>query len=166
MLCLVDVFFNRQSVFIWVLTVLIVPPILSFIHVRKTSFINFSWKTNRSYISNVISLNNSKIGDYADRISLVTTDTAMCVPCIDLYFVINWNKVPDKKESLQQIRLFYFPPFWAFHLYVATFEQHCIYTTYISSVDTMTQSLLYLSWFLRMRDAAYRGATRPLVHSG
>ena len=46
--CLVDVFFNRQSVYIWVQTVLLFSSICSFICMRQTSYRGFARKTKRS----------------------------------------------------------------------------------------------------------------------
>jgi hypothetical protein len=47
-LCLVDVFFNRQSAYLWVQTVLLFSPTCSFIRMRQTSYRGFSRKTKRS----------------------------------------------------------------------------------------------------------------------
>ena len=48
LLCLVDVFFNRQSAYLWVQTVLLFSPTCFFIRMRQTSYRGFSRKTERS----------------------------------------------------------------------------------------------------------------------
>jgi hypothetical protein len=48
LLCLMDVFFNRQSAYLWVQTVLLFSPTCSFIRMRQTSYRGFSRKTKRS----------------------------------------------------------------------------------------------------------------------
>jgi hypothetical protein len=48
LLSLVDVFFNRQSAYLWVQTVLLFSPTCSFIRIRQTSYRGFSKKTKRS----------------------------------------------------------------------------------------------------------------------
>jgi hypothetical protein len=45
---LVDMFFNRQSAYLWVQTVLLFSPTCSFIRMRQTSYMGFSRKTKRS----------------------------------------------------------------------------------------------------------------------
>ena len=46
-LSLVDVFFNRQSAYLWVQAVLLFSPTCSFIRMRQTSYMGFSRKTKR-----------------------------------------------------------------------------------------------------------------------
>ena len=48
LLCLVDVFFNRQSAYTWVQTVLLFSPTCSFIYMRHTWYRCFPRKTKRS----------------------------------------------------------------------------------------------------------------------
>jgi len=48
LLYLVDVFFNRQSPYLWVQTVLLFSPTCSLIRMRQTSYRSFSRKTKRS----------------------------------------------------------------------------------------------------------------------
>ena len=59
LLCLVDVFFNRQSAYLWVQTVLFFSPTCSFIRMRHFTF---------RYINDVLSLNISRFGDFVDGI--------------------------------------------------------------------------------------------------
>jgi len=47
LLSLVDVFFNRQSAYLWVQTVLVFSPTCSFIRMRQTSYMGFTRKTKR-----------------------------------------------------------------------------------------------------------------------
>jgi len=46
--CLMDVFFNRLSAYIWVQIVLLFLPTCSFIRIRQTSYRGFSRKTKRN----------------------------------------------------------------------------------------------------------------------
>ena len=48
LLSLVDVFFTRQSAYLWVQTVLLFSPICSFTRMRQTSYRDFSRKTKRN----------------------------------------------------------------------------------------------------------------------
>ena len=52
---LVDVFFNRQSAYLWVQTVLLFSPTCSFIRMRQTSYRGFSRKTKRNQPDPLIS---------------------------------------------------------------------------------------------------------------
>jgi hypothetical protein len=47
MLCLVDVFFNRESAYLWVQAVLLFSPTCSFIGMRETTYRGFSRKMKR-----------------------------------------------------------------------------------------------------------------------
>jgi hypothetical protein len=55
LLSLVDVFFNRQSAYIWAQTVLLFSPTCSFIRMRQTSYRGFSRTTKRSQPDPLIS---------------------------------------------------------------------------------------------------------------
>ena len=75
--CLVDVFFNRWSEYLWVQTGLLFSPPCSFIRTRQPSYRGFPRKPNilaRSfsitfrYIDDVLSLNNLKFGGFVDHI--------------------------------------------------------------------------------------------------
>ena len=87
LLCVVGVFFNRRSAYIWVQTVLFSLTYF-LIPTRQPSYKGFSIIQKEAiplhvrYIDDVISLNNYKFGDFVDRIYpieleiKVTTDTA------------------------------------------------------------------------------------------
>ena len=92
----VDLFFC-----LWVQTVLLFPPICSFIRMRQTSYRGFSRKIEKKlarsfnftfrYIGDVLSLNNSRFGDFVDPIELEikdTTDTYRSASYIDLHIEI------------------------------------------------------------------------------
>jgi hypothetical protein len=112
---LVDVFFNRQSAYLWLQTVLLFSPSCSFIRMRQISYRGFSrktkWKLARSfkftfhYIDGVLSLNNSRFVDCVDLIYPIeleikdTTDTHMSASYLDLYLNL---------ETLRQKRWFQF----------------------------------------------------------
>ena len=90
-----DVFFNRQSAYLWIQTVQLFSPTCSFIRMRQTSNRDFSRKTKRSYIDDVFSLNNSRFGDFVDCIYpieleiKVTTDTYRSASDLDLRLEID-----------------------------------------------------------------------------
>ena len=86
-------FFNNQSALLFSST-------CSFIRTRQTSYRSFSRKTNRSYSNPLISrstiqMNNSKFGDFVDRIYLIelqikdTTDTARSASYLDINLKID-----------------------------------------------------------------------------
>ena len=73
-----DVFFNRQSAYLWVQTVFLFSP-TSFLYSDEADFIQgFLKKSEKKlarsfnftfrYIDDVLSLNNSRFGDFVDRI--------------------------------------------------------------------------------------------------
>ena len=72
LLCLVDIFFNRESAFSLVPTVLHFQPTFSFTLIgllkknekQQSQSFNFTFR----YIDDVLSLNNSKVGDFLDQI--------------------------------------------------------------------------------------------------
>ena len=74
LLCLVDVFFNRQSAYIWLQTVLLFSLICSFIRMRQTSYRGWSFKFTFHYIDDVLSLKHSRFVD--------------CVDCVDRIYPI------------------------------------------------------------------------------
>ena len=82
---------------------------------------NFTFR----YIDDVLSLNNSRFGDFVDRrypIELeikITTDTDMSASYLDLYLEI--DSEGRLRTTKELISIF---PLWIFHLYVATFQQH------------------------------------------
>ena len=106
-LSLVDVVFNRQSsVYLWVQTVLFFSPTCSFNRMRQIDFIqglltknekklapsfNFAFR----YIDDVLSLNNSRFGDFDDRIYPIefeikyTTDTDRSASYLGLHLEID-----------------------------------------------------------------------------
>jgi hypothetical protein len=61
-------FFNRQSAYLWVKNVFLFSPNCFFIRMRHTSYRGF-------YIDDVLSLNNSKFGDFVDRIYPIELET-------------------------------------------------------------------------------------------
>jgi hypothetical protein len=101
----VDVFFNRQSAYLWVTTVLLFSPTCSFIRTRQTSYRGFSRKNEKKlarsfdftfrYIDDVLSLNNSRFGVFVDRIYPIeleikdTTDTNTSASYLDLHLEID-----------------------------------------------------------------------------
>jgi hypothetical protein len=101
LLCLVGVFFNRKSAFLWITTVFLFSPTCSFVRTRQTSYNGF-WKKNEKklarpinftfrYIGDVLSPNNSTFDDFVDCIYPIelelkdTTVTSMSASCIDLH---------------------------------------------------------------------------------
>ena len=96
--CLVYVFFNRQSTYLWVQTVLLFSQTCIFIRMRHTSYMGFSIKTKNVtflYIYDVHSPNNSRLDDFADRIYHIefqikdTTDTDRSASYLDLHIDID-----------------------------------------------------------------------------
>jgi hypothetical protein len=103
LLCLVGVFFNRQSVFLWVLFVLHISLISCLFRSRRhtgasdeerkeaSPIVNFPFR----YIDDVLSLNYWKFGDFVDRIFSieleikVTTGTARSASYLELHFEID-----------------------------------------------------------------------------
>ena len=77
--------------YLWEQTVLFFSPTCSFIRIRQTPYRGFSRKTKRSYPE----LNNSRFGDFVDRIYLIeleikdTTDTDRCASYLDLHLEID-----------------------------------------------------------------------------
>ena len=118
LLCLVDVFFNIQSIYLWVQTVLLlflysyeadfIQGLLKKSEKKLARYFNFTFR----YIDDVLSLNNSTFGDLVDRIYPIeleikdTTDTARSASYLDL--PRNGQKGPDKNETLRQKRWFQF----------------------------------------------------------
>ena len=105
-------------------TVLLFSPICSFIRMRQTPYMAFSRKWQKKlarssnftfrYIDDVLSLNNSRFGDFVDRIYPIalkikdTTDTDKSASYLDLHLEIDsegWlrTKFYDKRDD------FYFP---------------------------------------------------------
>jgi hypothetical protein len=100
-----DVFFSRQLVYLWVQTVLLFSPTCSIIRMRQTSCRGFSRKSEKKlarsfnftfrYIDDVLSLNNSRFGDFVDRIYPIeleikdTTDTDRSASYLDLHLEID-----------------------------------------------------------------------------
>jgi len=102
LLCLVGVFFNRESAYLWLQTVLLFSPTCSVIRMRQSSYIGFSRKNEkklaRSFkftfhyiIDDVLSLNNSRFVHCFDHIYPIeleikdNTDTDMSASYLDLY---------------------------------------------------------------------------------
>ena len=103
------------------------------------------------YIDDVLSLNNSRFGDFVDRIYTIeleikdTTDTDMFVSYLDLHLEIDSEgrlrtKLYDKRDDFNF-------PIVNFHLYVATFQQHL----------HMDQSIRYSKACGSYQDFLYRG---------
>ena len=100
-----DVFFNRQSAYLWVQTVLVFFVNL-FLYSYEADFIQGLLKKNEKklarsfnltfrYIYDVLSLNNSMFGDFVDRIYPIeleikdTTDTDSSASYLDLHLEID-----------------------------------------------------------------------------
>jgi len=103
LLCLVDVFLNRLSAFLWVPIVFL---ITDFSYSYEADFIQDILKKNEMkvsrlfyfnfrYIDDVLSLNYSQFGDFVDRIYLTkielkdTTYTDRFAYCIELYLELD-----------------------------------------------------------------------------
>ena len=96
---------SSQLVYLWVQTVFIFSPTCSFIHMRQTSYRGFSRKNEKKlarsfnfsfcYIDDVRSQNNSRFGDFVDRIYPIeleikdTTDTDRSASYLDLHLEID-----------------------------------------------------------------------------
>ena len=112
-----EMFFNRQSTYLWVQTLL---PDL-FLYSYEADFIQWLLKKNEGklaqsfnftfrYIDDVLSLNNSRFGDFVDHIYPIeleikdTTDTDTSASYIDLDLEINSEgrlrtKLYDKRDD-------------------------------------------------------------------
>ena len=112
-----NVFFKRQSAYLWVQTVLLFSPTWSFIF-YETGFIQGLLKKNEKklarsfnftfrYLHDVISLRNSRFGDFVDRFYLIelaikdNTDTYRSASYLYLHLE-QWGSV--KNETLRQKR--------------------------------------------------------------
>ena len=145
--CLVDVFFNRRSAFLWVLKVFPFPPTYCFIRMRQTSYMGFLRKSEKKlarffnfmfrYIDDVLSLNNCTLCHFVDRIYAIeleiknTPDTARFASYLDLYPDIDSEirlrtKLYDKRDYLN-FSIMNFP------FKCRTFQQH-LYMEYISLI--------------------------------
>ena len=146
LLSLEDVFFNRQSAYLWGTYC---APLLAdlFLYSYEADFMQGLLKKNEKklarssnftfrYIDYVLSLNNTRFGDFVDRISLIeqleikdTTDTNRSASYHDLHLYIDTERrLRTKHYEKRDVSIF---PLWTFHLYVATFEQH-LHMEYIS----------------------------------
>jgi hypothetical protein len=99
---------------------------------RLARSFNFTFR----YIDDVLSLNNSRFGDFVDRTYPTeleikdTTDTDRSASYFDLHFKIDSEgRLRTNFTTKEIISIF---PLWTFHLYVATF-QHMEY--------------IFLSWY-------------------
>jgi len=140
--------------------VLLFSPICSFIHTKQTSYRGFSTKNEKKlsrsfnltfrYIDDVLSLNNSRFGNFVDRIYPIeleikdTTYTDSSASYLDLHLEIDregWlrTKLYDKRDH------FNFPivdfPFICSNIPAAPADG--VYTV----SDTIFQSLWFLSGF-------------------
>ena len=92
---------------------------------------NFTFR----YIDDVLSLNNSRFGDFVDRTYPIeleikdTTDTDRSASYLDLHLVI--DSVGRLRTTLYEKGIISIFPLWTFHSYVATFQQH-LHMEYIS----------------------------------
>jgi hypothetical protein len=115
-----EMFFNRQSAYLWVQTLL---PDL-FLYSYEADFIQGLLKKNEGklarsfnftfrYIDDVLSLNNSRFGDFVDRIYPIeleikdTTHTDRSASYLDLHLQID-SEGAVKNETLRQKILFQF----------------------------------------------------------
>jgi hypothetical protein len=98
---------------------------------KVTRSFNYTFR----YIDDVLSLNNSRLGDIVDRIYPIeleikdTTDTDRSASYLDLHLTIDSEgqlrtKFNDKRDDFNF-------PIVNFHSYVATFQQH-LHMEYIS----------------------------------
>ena len=94
---------------------------------------NFTFR----YIDDVLSLNNSRFGDFVNRIYPIeleikdTTDTDRSVSYLDLHLDIDSEgRLRTKLHDFTKEMISIFPS-WTFHSYVATFQQH-LHMEYIS----------------------------------
>jgi hypothetical protein len=133
--------------YIWVQTVLLFSPTCSFIRTRQISYRGFSRKNEKKlaqsfnftfrYIDGVLSLNNSRFGDFVHRIYPIelgikdTTDTDRSASYLDLHLENKWGAV--KNKTLRKKEIISIFPLWTFHSYVhvAAFQQH-LHMEYIS----------------------------------
>ena len=117
---LVGMFFKRQSVYLWVQPVLLFSPTCSCIRMRQTSYIGLLKKNEKKlarifnltlrYIYDILSLNNSRFGDFVDCIYPIepeikdTTDADRSVSYLDLHLEIDSEgrlrtKLYDKRDD-------------------------------------------------------------------
>ena len=109
LLCLVVVFVNRQSPFIWVPIVLLFSLTCSLIRIRQTVHRSFSTKTTVNFtlrnIDETISLNNVMFGNYVDHIDPIeleindTTDTGRSTSYFYCHLGIDIKGRPRTKLS-------------------------------------------------------------------
>jgi len=91
---------------------------------RLARSFNFTFR----YIDDVLSLNNSRLGDFVDRIYPIElkikdiTDTDRSASYLDLHLEID-SEGRLRKKLYNKRDDFNFP-LWTFHSYVATFQQH------------------------------------------
>ena len=114
-----DVFFNRQSAWLWVHTVPLFPPTCSFFSYEAVIIQELlkknEKKLNRSfiftfrYIEDVRSLTNSRFGDFVDRLHPIeleindTTDTDRSDSYLDIHLKID-SKGRLRTDTLRQKR--------------------------------------------------------------
>jgi hypothetical protein len=131
-----NMFFNRQSAFLWVQTVLHYSSTCSFTHTKQT-FIEGLLKKNKKtlirsfsftfrYIDDVLSLINSKFCDFGDHIYPVefeikdTTDTERSTSYLDLHLKID-NRGRLRTKLYDKRDYFNFP---IVNFLFITFHQH------------------------------------------
>ena len=124
LLSLVDVFFNKESAYLWVQTMLLFSPICSFYSHEAVVIIEGFLKKNEKklarsfnftfrYIDNVRSLNKSRFWDFVDRLYPIeleikdTTDTDRSASYLDLHLKID-SKGRLRTYTLRQKRWFQF----------------------------------------------------------
>ena len=120
LLCLEEVFFNKQSAYLWVLTLLLLSLTCPFIRMRQTSYKEHLKKNDKKlvrsfnfmfrYIDDVFSPNNSRFGDFVDSSYPIeleikdTTNTDRSPSYLDLHLDIDsgWRirtKLSDKRDN-------------------------------------------------------------------
>ena len=148
-----DVFCNRLSEFWWEPIVPLFLPTCFFIIMRLTSFRNFlhkklatSFNFTFRYIDDVLSLNNTKFGDYVERIYPIeleikdTIDTGKSALYLDLHLEIDnegWlkRKLYDKRDDFRL-------PFVNFLFLCSNISAAPAYGVYISQLIRYSRACL------------------------
>ena len=133
-----DVFFNRQSAYLWVQTVLLFSLTCSFIRMRHFTF---------RYINDVLSLNISRFGDFVDGIYPIELEMKDTTYTTYVCFT-QWREV--KNKTLRQKRWFNFPianfPFICNNIPAA--PAYGVYISQLIQYSKVLRSPPWLDWLL------------------
>ena len=145
-------FLNRQSANLWAQAVLLFSPKCSYIRMRQKNEKKLARSFNLTfrYIDDVLSLNNSMIGNFVDRIYPIelekrdTTDTDRSASYLELHLEIDSEgrlrtKLYDKRDDFNCPIVNF--PFICIYIYIPAAPANGVYIP----DDTIFQSLWFLS---------------------